>query len=54
MLPYVTQRARASSMHEGGHPKSVLWDNIEGKGGKGLGWGVQDEGDPCISMADSY
>jgi len=26
-----------SSMHEARHPKSVLWDNLEGQGGKGSG-----------------
>ena len=25
----------ASSMHEAGHPKPVLWDNTEGYGGEG-------------------
>ena len=27
----------ASSMHEAGHPKPVLWDNPEGEGGEGGG-----------------
>ena len=27
----------ASSMHEAGHPKPVLWDNPEGWGGEGGG-----------------
>ena len=35
---------RASSMHEAGHPESVLWDNPEGWGGEGGGREVQDEG----------
>ena len=34
----------ASSMHEAGHPKPVLWDNPEGWGGEGDGRGVQDGG----------
>ena len=34
----------ASSMHEAGHPKLVLWDNPEGWGGEGGGKGVQDGG----------
>ena len=34
----------ASSMHEAGHPKLVLWDNPEGWGGKGGGRGGQDGG----------
>ena len=29
-LPYVKQIASASSMHEAGQPKPVLWDNPEG------------------------
>ena len=33
----------ASSMHEEGHPKLVLWDNPEGQVGEGEG-GVQDWG----------
>ena len=36
--------ASASSMHEAGYSKLVLWDNPEGWGGEG-GWrGVQDGG----------
>ena len=34
----------ASSMHEAGHSKLVLWDNPEGWGGEGGGRGVQDGG----------
>ena len=34
----------ASSMHEVGHSKPVLWDNPEGWGGEGGGRGVQDGG----------
>ena len=34
----------ASSMHEAGHSKLVLWDNLEGWGGAGGGRGVQDRG----------
>ena len=29
-LPYVKQMTSASSVHEEGHPKLVLWDNPEG------------------------
>ena len=29
-LPYVKQMASASSTHEAGHPKPLLWDNPEG------------------------
>ena len=36
------------------YPKLVLWDNPEGWDGEGGGGGVQDEGDTCIPMADSY
>ena len=34
-LPYVKQMTSASSMHEAGHPRPVLWNNPEGYGGKG-------------------
>ena len=34
----------ASSMHEAGHPKPVLWDNPAGWGEEGAGRGVQDGG----------
>ena len=43
----------ASSMHEAGYAKPVLWDNPEGWGGDGGGRRVQDGGDTCIPMADS-
>ena len=40
-LPSVKYTTSASSMHEVGHPKPVLWDNPEGWGGEegGSGWG---------------
>ena len=34
----------ASLMHEAGHSKLVLWDNLEGWDGEGGGRGVQDRG----------
>ena len=34
----------ASSMHEAGHPKLVLWDNPEGWDGEGGGRAVWDGG----------
>ena len=34
----------ASSTHETGHLKPVLWDNPEGWGGEGGGRGIQDGG----------
>ena len=34
----------ASSIHEAGYPKLVLWDNPEGGGGEGGGRQVQDGG----------
>ena len=34
----------ASSVHEAGHSKPVLWDIPEGWDGKGGGKGVQDGG----------
>ena len=43
----------ASLMHEAGHSKPVLWDNPEGWGSEGGGWGVQDGRGACIPMADS-
>ena len=43
----------ASSMHEAGPLKPMLWDNPEGQGGRGGGRGVQDGGDPGIPVADS-
>ena len=44
---------RASSVHEAGHPKPVLWDGPEGWSGEGDGRGVQDGGDAFVPMADS-
>ena len=44
----------ASSMHEEGHPMLVLWDNPDGYGGEGGGWGDSGWRDTCISMANSY
>ena len=32
ILPYVKQMISASSMHEAGHSKLVLWDNLQGWG----------------------
>ena len=31
-------------MHETGHPKPVLWDNLEGQGEEGGSNGVRDRG----------
>ena len=42
-LPYAKVTS-ASSTHEAGHSKPVLWDNPEGWGGEGGGGGVQNEG----------
>ena len=44
-----------SSMNEAGHPKLVLWDNLEGQGGEesGRGGSAWGGGDTCITMADS-
>ena len=44
---------RASSMHEAGHPKLVLWDNPEEQDGEGGGRRIQDGGDTCIPVGDS-
>ena len=35
ILPYVKQMTSASSIHEAGHSKPVLWDNPEGWGRSG-------------------
>ena len=43
---------RASSRHEAGHSKPVLWDNPEEPGGRGVGWGFR-MGNTCTPMADS-
>ena len=43
----------ASSMHQAGHSKLVLWDNSEGWGGEGAEKRVQDGGTHVIPMADS-
>ena len=42
-LPYVKQMTRVSLMHEAGHPKLVLWDNLKAYSGEGSGEWVQDE-----------
>ena len=43
----------ASSMHEAGHPKPVLWDNPEGYSGEGGRWGGSGREDTCIPVAGS-
>ena len=43
----------ASSMHEAGRSKPVLWDNPEGWGREGGERGVQEWGDTCTPVADS-
>ena len=50
---YVKYITSASSMHEAGHSKPVLWDHPEGWGGEEGWWGFQDEVDTCVPMADS-
>ena len=47
----------ASSMHETGHQKPVLWDNPEGWGRKGGGRGLQDgmtHSDPWLIHVDVW
>ena len=44
ILPYVKWMTSASSLHDAGHSKPVLWDGPEGWDGKGGGKGVQDGG----------
>ena len=48
-LPHVKQIT-----DEAGHPKLVLCDNLGGQGGDGDGRGVQDGGDTCMPMVNSY
>lgn len=43
--------ANASSMHEVGSSKQVLWDNPDGRVGREVGGG-QDVGGACVPMAD--
>ena len=43
-----------SLIHEEGHCKPVLCDNLEGQSGEGGGRGFQDGGDTSIPMFDSY
>lgn len=43
----------ASSTHEAGHTKLLLWDNIKGQREEGGRRRIQDaEGDTCIPLAD--
>ena len=41
ILPYVKQVTSASSMHEAGHSKLVLWDNPEDGMGREVGAGFR-------------
>ena len=43
-----------SLIYDTGHPKPVLCNNLEGWGGEGGGREVQDGGDTCVPMTDSY
>ena len=43
----------ASSMHEAGHSKPVLWDNPDDRVGRKVGGRFRIMGDTCISVADS-
>ena len=53
-LPYVKQTASGSLMYDAGNPKLVLCDNLEQWGGEGVGRGVQEGGDSCVPIANSY
>ena len=46
--------ASATLPYDAEPPKSVLCDNLEGCGGEGGEKWVQDGGDTCIPVADSY
>ena len=50
-LPYVKQMTNASSVHEAGHPKPVLWDNPEGWRGEEGRREVQDGGHMLSSFS---
>ena len=56
-LPHLKQMTSASSMHEAGHAKPVLWDNPEGRVGREVGAGVPGGGGhtygTCIPVANS-
>ena len=54
ILPYAKQIKSASLMYDTGRPKPVPCDNLDGQGVEGGRKGLQDEGDTCIPMADSY
>ena len=41
-------------MYDTRHPKLVLCDNLEQWGGEGVGRGVQEGGDTCVPIANSY
>ena len=41
-------------IYDAGHPKPVLCDSLEGWGVEGGRGGVQDAGDACLSVANSY
>ena len=41
-------------MYDARHAKLVLCDNLEQWGGEGVGRGVQEGGDSCVPIANSY
>ena len=51
-LSFVKQMTSASSIHETGHPKPVLWGNPEGYSSEGVGKVVQAWVGTCIPVAD--
>ena len=53
-LPYAKQITSGSLMFDTGHPKPVLCDKLEEWGGEGGARGIQDGGDTCMPVADSY
>ena len=53
-LPYVKQIVSRGLIYDTGHPKPVLCDSPEGWSGERFQRKVQEGGDTCMSVADSY
>ena len=53
-LPYVKQLAGENLLQDAGSSSLGFCDNLKGWDGVGGGREVQEEGDVCIPVADSY